>query len=235
MIEDKELRDLFKIESAEHISRLEDGFLRLEKEPENHALLEDVFREAHSLKGAARMLGLADIQDVAHSMEDIIGAAAKGRASLTSEAIDSLYKKLDAINRLVNEAISNAEFGVRSAELKKEKEEEKSEDGEVQIPHSEFKIETVRVDTKRLDELMTQSGELSVTKGRIAQRLAETEEIIELLEKLKMNVERDMRHAKYDMRNISQELTSKIQNLRSKIGEDSARLEFIADELEDGI
>ena len=46
MIEDKEFRDLFKIESSEHIQKIEDGLLRLEKEPDNQPVLEEVFREA---------------------------------------------------------------------------------------------------------------------------------------------------------------------------------------------
>ena len=61
MIEDPELLRLFKAESAEHLARLDDGLLRLEKTPADQALLEEVFRESHSLKGAARMLGLGRI------------------------------------------------------------------------------------------------------------------------------------------------------------------------------
>ncbi len=73
MIEDKELRDLFKIECAEHLQRLSDGLLRLEKNPTDLATLEEVFREAHSLKGAARMVGVSDIETLAHQFEDILG------------------------------------------------------------------------------------------------------------------------------------------------------------------
>ena len=50
MIEDKELRDLFKIESEEHLLRLNDGLLRLEKNPGDQTTLEETLREAHSLK-----------------------------------------------------------------------------------------------------------------------------------------------------------------------------------------
>lgn len=106
MIEDKELRDLFKIESAEHIQHLEEGFLSLEKGSGSRELLEGSFREAHSLKGAARMLGLSDIEKIAHRMEDILGAAHKGTMTLTSDTVDRLYKGLDAVRRLVIEALT---------------------------------------------------------------------------------------------------------------------------------
>ncbi|MEK6689872.1 MAG: hybrid sensor histidine kinase/response regulator [Nitrospirota bacterium] len=243
MIEDKELRDLFKIESEEHIRKLEDGFLRLEKEPKNQPLLEEVFREAHSLKGAARMLGLTGIQDISHSIEDILGNATKGKTVLKSETIDRLYKGLDAIKNLVKEALTGEKSEVDVKEvldfISGVKEVPKEKKSKVQVPKSEieeseieklkigeFKIETVRVDTKRLDTLMTQVGELSVTKGRVAHRNEEIEDIMGELEELEKSSEWKVR---------STEIKSKLQNLKSKIGEDSSRLSFIADELEDGV
>ena len=97
MIEDKELRELFKAECAEHLQRLSDGLLRLEKNPTDLATLEEVFREAHSLKGAARMVGVADIEILAHRFEDILGMARRGETALASNTIDHLYQGLDAM------------------------------------------------------------------------------------------------------------------------------------------
>lgn len=224
MIEDKELRDLFKIEGGEHLQRLSDGLLRLEKEPKDSATIEEVFREAHSLKGAARMVGVVDVEEMAHKLEDMFGAVKKGAITLTSEIIDSMFKALDAIRKLVHEAVTG----------------EKAEtQPETKIPPSppfekggmggftEFKIETVRVDTKMLDALMTQTGELTVTKGHISSRITEIDEIIEIAEELeKRNVELGVRSA---------ELKSKLQNLKSKISGDSSRLDFISDSLDDGV
>ena len=58
MITDNELKTLFEQESKEHLDALESGVLALEKTPAQPELHETVMREAHSLKGAARMLGL---------------------------------------------------------------------------------------------------------------------------------------------------------------------------------
>lgn len=55
MIEDEELRDLFKVESEEHLQHLDEGLLRLERDPADQATLEEVFRDAHSLKGNAHI------------------------------------------------------------------------------------------------------------------------------------------------------------------------------------
>src|SRR5712691_9682357 len=104
MIDDTELRDLFKAESAEHLQQLEAGLLHLETHPNDRASLEEVFREAHSLKGAARMLGVSDVETIAHRFEDILGAAKRGESVLAPETIDRLYRGLDAMHQFVHDA-----------------------------------------------------------------------------------------------------------------------------------
>ena len=64
MIEDLELRSLFKPDSEEHLRLLEDGLLSLESNPTDGKTLEEVFRGAHSLKGGAGMLGLRNIERI---------------------------------------------------------------------------------------------------------------------------------------------------------------------------
>lgn len=112
MIEDKELASLFQAESEEHLQSLDAGLLHLEANPRDKATLEQVFRNAHSLKGAARMLGVSPVEVLSHHFEDALGAAARGQTVLTPEVIDRLYRGLDAIRKLVDEAISGAPAGI---------------------------------------------------------------------------------------------------------------------------
>ena len=116
MIEDKELAQLFKAESAEHLAKLDDGLLRLEKTPADQALLEEVFRESHSLKGAARMLGLTKIETAAHGLETILNTARKGEAPLTPEVIERMTRVLGELRRLVQEALGGGPAGTKTAE-----------------------------------------------------------------------------------------------------------------------
>jgi chemotaxis protein histidine kinase CheA len=88
------------------------GLLRLEADPQDSATLEEVFRAAHSLKGAARMLGVHDVETVAHHFEDALGAAKRGRMILSPQTIDLLYGGLDAIRKLVQEAVTGEAAGV---------------------------------------------------------------------------------------------------------------------------
>src|SRR5262249_37596358 len=106
MIEDEELRTLFRAESEEHLQLLETGLLRLEAAPEDSSTLEEVFRAAHSIKGAARMLGIQAVEVVAHQFEEVLGAARRGQAALTPETVDRLSQALDAIRSLVDEAVT---------------------------------------------------------------------------------------------------------------------------------
>ena len=112
MIEDKELSDLFKVESEEHISQIEDGLLVIEKDPGDLETMHTIFREAHSLKGAARMLGVNDVETIAHIMEEMLGKASRGEARVTPEQIDRIYMALDSVKKLVDEAVTGEEAKV---------------------------------------------------------------------------------------------------------------------------
>lgn len=253
MIEDKELRELFKIESNEHLQKLSDGLLRLEKDPKDSETIEEVFREAHSLKGAARMIGVGSIETIAHRFEDILGSARRGETVLSSDMIDQLYRGLDSIRRLMNEAVTGEPAGVNISKVlgeiieppsprpspqkgEGEEGESRGEGGATPSHPSEFKIETVRVDTRILDILMTQAGELAVTRTHIARRLSEIEEIITLWEEwdrksLKFELDPAIRipHSKLEL------FGSLLNKLKKESNEDSARLDFISSILEDGI
>src|SRR6202043_2346881 len=68
------LRATFKVEAAEHLQAIGTGLLELEKAPapaEQLQLIETVFRAAHSLKGAARAVGLTDVESLCQSLEDL--------------------------------------------------------------------------------------------------------------------------------------------------------------------
>jgi two-component system, chemotaxis family, sensor kinase CheA len=107
MIEDLELRSLFKTEGEEHIRLLEEGLLRLETNPTDGKTLEEVFRAAHSLKGGSGMLGLRNIERLAHGFEDALNAARQGKVVLSPGTIDQLCKQLDTMRQLVDEAVSD--------------------------------------------------------------------------------------------------------------------------------
>ena len=116
-IQDEELRTVFKIASEEHIQKLEEDFLFLEKNPQDLAHLEEALREAHTLKGDARMLGISGVETLTHQVEDLLGAAKRGELEITGKMLDRLYLGLDAIRQLVHEAITDEEARISIFEV----------------------------------------------------------------------------------------------------------------------
>lgn len=303
MIEDVELRNLFKTSSEEHLQNLENGLMQLEKNSQDRARLEEVLREAHTLKGDARMLGVDDVETLIHQIEDIFVAVKKQDQVLTPQLCESLYQGLDAVRKIVREAVTGVASGVNvfyvlaqlmgaSTNTSLEDEESlfapttnnevdlfsedptansevddlfpdlaSSEPAAPDIPSQEvaatsdttYQIETIRVEPQKLDTLMTQAGELAVTKLRIAYHLTEIEEIVTLfdewsreafvqrlaldnMEKISAN---SSSHQQLNFHNRLEQRLDRlgllINRLKSQAYEDTARLELVANELESGI
>ncbi len=96
----QQLINSFKTEQGEHIQKITQGLLTLEKNPPNNErkpVLEEIFREAHSLKGAARAVGLTTVEGLGHAMEDLLLGAKEGRLAFSPELFDLLYQALDAV------------------------------------------------------------------------------------------------------------------------------------------
>ncbi len=110
--DDKELCALFKSESDERLQQIEQGLLRLESDPGHRETLEALFRDVHTLKGSAGMVGASDIQAMAHRMEDLLGGARRGERPLSPESIAKLYRAVDVVARLVEEAVTGEPSGV---------------------------------------------------------------------------------------------------------------------------
>ena len=105
-IEDDELRDIYKTVTPERLQKLEDALMHLEKQPDDQAKLEEFLREAHTLKGDSRMLGVGDVETLTHQLEDCLAAVKGGKSILTPELCDRLHYGLDAVRQLVHEAVT---------------------------------------------------------------------------------------------------------------------------------
>ncbi|PZV07534.1 MAG: hypothetical protein DCF22_21895, partial [Leptolyngbya sp.] len=116
MIDDEELRSIFKAASEEHLQNLDDGLLHLETHPDDLSILEALMREAHSLKGDANMLGVKDVGTLAHQIEHVL-TQLKRQENLPGDApIETLYERLAhaiaAIRKLVHAAVTGEPAGV---------------------------------------------------------------------------------------------------------------------------
>lgn len=94
------LLELFKLEAEAHCAALSDGLLALEKSPGDTTVVEPLMRAAHSIKGAARIVGLDIIVSLAHVMEECFLAAKSGREVLSPARIDQLLKAVDVLGEV---------------------------------------------------------------------------------------------------------------------------------------
>src|SRR5688500_15664296 len=116
---DFSLVDLFRDEVKSHAATLGQGLLELESAPGDARKIEPLMRAAHSIKGAARIVGLDAVVDLAHVMEDALVAAQHGRIVLTSGDIDVLLRGGDLLAELggASEAAMQRWGAAHAAEL----------------------------------------------------------------------------------------------------------------------
>lgn len=97
---EKGMLDLFRVELEEQSQVLNNGVVSLEQGKESPELLESLMRAAHSIKGAARVVGLDGIVLLAHAMEDYFVALQDGSISFAKEHADSVFKAVDVFAQL---------------------------------------------------------------------------------------------------------------------------------------
>ncbi len=234
-----EMMSIFKIESEEHLKNLNKGLLSLEEKPGSKELLDELFRTAHSIKGAARMMGFSKIEAIAHKIEDIFGLIRKGEAALSPNDFDGIYEGVDVVSRIIDKISSEgsdqdidisavcgklaaiAASGV-SAKAEESKISERKETiqykpvaGKTPVPEMKQPEETltadksapvsfteddddeklsdqqeqaaqtadenafIRVQTRRLDDLMNQVSELVTSRIKTQQRLIDLKKTVD--------------------------------------------------------
>jgi two-component system chemotaxis sensor kinase CheA len=100
-----QLRAAFVEEAREHVQSVTDGLLALEQESgegRRHELVEKTFREAHSLKGAARAVGRPDIESICQEMETIFSDWKERLPNVDASQFDVLNRSVDLVARLIS-------------------------------------------------------------------------------------------------------------------------------------
>jgi two-component system chemotaxis sensor kinase CheA len=101
----KRLLATFRIEADEHLRAMSTGLLALDKPlpgAEAASIIETVFREAHSLKGAARAVNLAPVESLCQSLESVFAALKNGRLPVSAPLLDLLLQAVDGLGNLLD-------------------------------------------------------------------------------------------------------------------------------------
>ena len=94
------MHELFRAEVETHCAALSEGLLGLEHAPEDLGIIVPLMRAAHSVKGAARIVGIDAAVGVAHHMEDVLVRMQKGQERATRHRIDQLLEGTDFLLRI---------------------------------------------------------------------------------------------------------------------------------------
>jgi two-component system sensor histidine kinase and response regulator WspE len=118
-LKDMSLAELFRLEAEGQLEALTQGLLAVEEGDRTAAQLEAMMRAAHSLKGAARIVGIEAAVRVAHVMEDCFVAAQRGALALGQAQVDRLLAGVDAIARIARSSDGElaAWDGARAGEI----------------------------------------------------------------------------------------------------------------------
>lgn len=106
---DPELADIFAAEAAELLEALDAGLSTWRDNRHDSEALREIQRLLHTLKGGARMAGLAAMGSAAHEMESVVNAMEQGRVAADPAGFAGLQLELDALHRM-HDALMRGEF-----------------------------------------------------------------------------------------------------------------------------
>ncbi len=115
--QEDEFRQLFAEEADQRLTDLARQLLQLEGAPDDADLIASLFREAHTLKGAAAVVGLDAISTVAHAMEDLLHEVRSGARPATPTLIDLLLVAVDGVRDMMAVALAGGDQSVEAAQL----------------------------------------------------------------------------------------------------------------------
>lgn len=177
-----QMKEDFLDECRDLLDDLSLNLAKLEEHPDDQEVINEIFRAAHTIKGSASFVGLDQIREVAHKMEDVFAAIRDGKLAVDASVIDLFYQALNLLTNLRDKAAVSdgtpadigpivsglselAESGERPASRKPKKKKEKV--AETALAKPRILEEAIKVKTEKLDELMNLISELITAKNRL--------------------------------------------------------------------
>ncbi len=112
-----EFLDFYLLDSQEQIEKLAAGLLQLEKEGNNVGLINDLFRSAHSLKGASGTMGFTSIVALTHSAEDLLDRLRQGKMEVSLPMVDVLLAVTDRVKEMLSQVEKRVEITIEYQDL----------------------------------------------------------------------------------------------------------------------
>lgn len=101
--------EMFIDESKEHLQACSEHLLELEKNPQDLAIVGEIFRSAHTLKGMSATMGFEDLADLTHKMENVLDAIRNDKIKVTPEILDVVFESVDHLEEMVQDIASGGD------------------------------------------------------------------------------------------------------------------------------
>ncbi|MBM7701886.1 chemotaxis protein CheA [Metabacillus iocasae] len=133
--------EVFIEESKEHLQNINDQLLVLEKESSNLAIVNEIFRSAHTLKGMSATMGFDDLANLTHMMENVLDAIRNQKIIVTTSVLDVVFDSIDDLEAMV-QSIANGGDGKRDVtEIVARLEKIEHGESDKELPNEEEKVE----------------------------------------------------------------------------------------------
>ncbi len=231
----------FKVEAQEHIDAMSTGLVELEKTSTTERqmeVIEAVFREAHSLKGAARAVNLTKVETICQSLESVFSKLKTRALTLSPELFDSLHEMIS--NTAGEASVDHSRLSKPASEVSVPLPLPTTQPSalplrppggiplaratavQTSVPDERQALpDTVRVSSSKLDSLLRQAEELISTKITGAHRVAQMKEVAATLARWEKEWSKVRPHARAQQRFVEAGSTG-IRNAGS-IGQVNAR------------
>lgn len=105
--------EVFIDESTEHLQSCNENLLALEQNPHDLSIVNEIFRNAHTLKGMSATMGFADLADLTHKMENVLDAIRNEKIEVSPEILDVVFESIDHLEAMIGD-ISEGGDGKRN-------------------------------------------------------------------------------------------------------------------------
>jgi len=264
-----QLIPVFLAEADEHIQAMNRHVLALERGVPVQArgeVIAELFREAHSLKGAARAVRLSEVEALAHELEDLFARVRDRELEPEPAVLDGAYRSLDAISSAIERwrappaqaPVSNAseltaaidsdaaaELGSAETPLEAELTTDGGSTGGFATAGQQAAVDSMRVATAKVDDLMAAVSELHVSRIGTERRLDNARQLESMLDELdstRTNDRRRLLQSPVDQADAHEELSQRVHATRAHITAfrheleaDARRDALVVDDLRDAV
>lgn len=176
--------EIFVIEAKELLAKMEEILLKMEQGEQNSDFINNIFRSAHTLKGAAAMFDFTELSSFAHEIENLLSSFRENKVAISQNKIAVLLESVDCLTSLMEESIkfkvNQQTIDRKIALIKKMQTNDESATNQIVpttsnaasnldvAPMNTHSIKNlIKIDAGKLDEIINLIGEVVIAQAHL--------------------------------------------------------------------